>query len=170
MFSVLTTSPAGKNTVEYRIEPCYNAPTTRKGGFGMPISENKKASNARYTEKCDYINVRPLKAQGQKIRAAAAAAGRTSAAARTRPAAAATRTRPAAGGTSATATAGTRRNNFHCTMVRFHSSILGYTIDFRGSFRCRGHLSRLIYSGDIRGCAVPGYGLICRVSWIYCGG
>ncbi|MDE6456083.1 MAG: hypothetical protein K2L38_09315 [Dysosmobacter sp.] len=38
----------------------------------MPISENKKASNARYTEKCDYINVRPLKAQGQKIRAAAA--------------------------------------------------------------------------------------------------
>ena len=40
----------------------------------MPISENKKASNARYTEKCDYINVRPLKAQGQKIRAAAAAA------------------------------------------------------------------------------------------------
>ena len=41
----------------------------------MPISENKKASNARYTEKCDYINVRPLKAQGQKIRAAAAASG-----------------------------------------------------------------------------------------------
>ena len=39
----------------------------------MPISENKKASNARYTEKCDYINVRPLKAQGQRIRAAAAA-------------------------------------------------------------------------------------------------
>ena len=71
MFPVLTTSPAGKNTVEYRIEPCYNAPTTRKGGFGMPISENKKASNAR------YINVRPLKAQGQKIRAAAAAAGQS---------------------------------------------------------------------------------------------
>ena len=41
----------------------------------MPISENKKASNARYTEKCDYINVRPLKEQGQKIRAAAAASG-----------------------------------------------------------------------------------------------
>lgn len=39
----------------------------------MPISENKKASNARYTEKCDYINVRPLKEQGQRIRAAAAA-------------------------------------------------------------------------------------------------
>ena len=43
----------------------------------MPISENKKASNARYTEKCDYINVRPLKEQGQKIRAAAAAAGQS---------------------------------------------------------------------------------------------
>ena len=77
MLSVLTTTQAGKNTVEYRIKPCYNAHTTRKGGFGMPISENKKASNARYTEKCDYINVRPLKAQGQKIRAAAAAAGQS---------------------------------------------------------------------------------------------
>lgn len=77
MLSIVITTQAGKNTVEYRIKPCYNAHTTRKGGFGMPISENKKASNARYTEKCDYINVRPLKAQGQKIRAAAAAAGQS---------------------------------------------------------------------------------------------
>ncbi len=43
----------------------------------MAISEKKKASNARYTEKCDYINVRPLKEQGLKIRAAAAAAGQS---------------------------------------------------------------------------------------------
>ena len=43
----------------------------------MPISEKKKASNARYTEKCDYINMRPLKEQGQRIRAAAAASGQS---------------------------------------------------------------------------------------------
>lgn len=43
----------------------------------MPISEKKKQSNARYTEKCDYINIRPLKPQGQKIRAAAEAAGQS---------------------------------------------------------------------------------------------
>ena len=50
---------------------------TKKGGLAVAISEKKKASNARYTEKCDYINVRPLKAQGQRIRAAAAAAGQS---------------------------------------------------------------------------------------------
>ena len=43
----------------------------------MPISEKKKQSNARYTENCDYINVRPLKEQGAKIREAAAAAGQS---------------------------------------------------------------------------------------------
>ena len=43
----------------------------------MPISDKKKASNARYTEKCDYINIRPLKDQGQRIRAAAAASGQS---------------------------------------------------------------------------------------------
>lgn len=43
----------------------------------MPITEKKKQSNARYTEKCDYINIRPLKEEGQKIRAAAAAAGQS---------------------------------------------------------------------------------------------
>lgn len=41
----------------------------------MAISEKKKASNARYNEKCDIINVRPLKEQGAEIRAAAAASG-----------------------------------------------------------------------------------------------
>lgn len=43
----------------------------------MPISEKKKLSNARYTEKCDFINIRPLKEQGAEIRAAAAAAGQS---------------------------------------------------------------------------------------------
>ncbi|WP_298023646.1 hypothetical protein [uncultured Dysosmobacter sp.] len=43
----------------------------------MPISENKKASNARYTAKCDFINIRPLKPQGERIRAAAAASGQS---------------------------------------------------------------------------------------------
>lgn len=43
----------------------------------MPITEKKKESNARYTEKCDYINIRPLKEKGAEIRAAAAAAGQS---------------------------------------------------------------------------------------------
>lgn len=43
----------------------------------MPISEKKKESNARYTEKCDYINIRPLKPEGERIRAAAAVAGQS---------------------------------------------------------------------------------------------
>lgn len=43
----------------------------------MPITEKKKESNARYTKKCDYINIRPLKEKGAEIRAAAAAAGQS---------------------------------------------------------------------------------------------
>jgi len=43
----------------------------------MPISDKKKQSNARYTEKCDFINLRPLKSTGAEIRAAAAAAGQS---------------------------------------------------------------------------------------------
>ena len=43
----------------------------------MPISDKKKESNARYTEKCDYINIRPLKPEGEKIRSAAVAAGQS---------------------------------------------------------------------------------------------
>lgn len=37
----------------------------------MAITEAKKRNNANYTAKCDYINVRPLKAEGAAIRAAA---------------------------------------------------------------------------------------------------
>ncbi len=43
----------------------------------MPISEKKKASNARYTEKCDYINIRPLKPIGDRIRQAAIDSGKS---------------------------------------------------------------------------------------------
>lgn len=43
----------------------------------MAITEAKKRNNANYTAKCDYINVRPLKAEGAAIRAAAAAAGQS---------------------------------------------------------------------------------------------
>ena len=32
----------------------------------MPISEAKKRNNANYTAKCDYINIRPLKPEGQR--------------------------------------------------------------------------------------------------------
>jgi hypothetical protein len=41
---------------------------SKKGGIEMPISEKKKASNNRYTQKCDTINIRPLKERGTKIR------------------------------------------------------------------------------------------------------
>ena len=34
----------------------------------MAITEAKKRNNANYTAKCDYINVRPLKAEGAAIR------------------------------------------------------------------------------------------------------
>ena len=37
----------------------------------MAITEAKKRNNANYTAKCDYINVRPLNAEGEAIRAAA---------------------------------------------------------------------------------------------------
>ncbi len=43
----------------------------------MPISEKKKASNARYTEKCDIIYLKPIKERGAAIRAAAAASGQS---------------------------------------------------------------------------------------------
>lgn len=49
--------------------------TTR--GYYMPISEAKKRNNANYTAKCDYINIRPLKPEGAKIRAAAENAGQS---------------------------------------------------------------------------------------------
>ena len=43
----------------------------------MAITEAKKRNNANYTAKCDYINVRPLKAEGAAIRAAAEASGKS---------------------------------------------------------------------------------------------
>lgn len=43
----------------------------------MAVSEAKKRNNANYTAKCDYINVRPLKAEGAAIRAAAEESGKS---------------------------------------------------------------------------------------------
>jgi len=43
----------------------------------VPVSEKKKASNARYTEKCDIIYLKPIKARGAAIRASAAASGQS---------------------------------------------------------------------------------------------
>ncbi len=43
----------------------------------MPVNEKKRITNDRYNSKCDNINIRPIKAQGQKIREAAAAAGQS---------------------------------------------------------------------------------------------
>ncbi len=41
----------------------------------MPVNEKKKITNKRYDDKCDKIMIKPLKAKGEEIRAAAAAAG-----------------------------------------------------------------------------------------------
>ena len=46
-----------------------------KEGVEMPISEKKKITNNRYIAKCDSIQIRPPRERGDKIRAAAAAAG-----------------------------------------------------------------------------------------------
>ncbi len=43
----------------------------------MPISDAKRRNNARYTAKCDAIMLRPIKARGEAVRAAAAAAGQS---------------------------------------------------------------------------------------------
>ena len=43
----------------------------------MPISETKRRNNDKYNAKCDAIQIRPLKEQGQEIRAAAVAAGQS---------------------------------------------------------------------------------------------
>ncbi len=43
----------------------------------MPVSEAKRRNNDAYNAKCDNINLRPIKAEGEKIRAAAAAAGQS---------------------------------------------------------------------------------------------
>ena len=41
----------------------------------MPIRESKRRNNDAYNAKCDYISLRPQKAVGYAIRAAAKAAG-----------------------------------------------------------------------------------------------
>lgn len=41
----------------------------------MPVSQAKRRNNDNYNAKCDQINVKPLKAEGAAIRAAAVAAG-----------------------------------------------------------------------------------------------
>lgn len=43
----------------------------------MPLSEAKKRNNAKYTAKCDIINIRPLKPEGEQIRQAAKQAGKS---------------------------------------------------------------------------------------------
>ncbi len=43
----------------------------------MATSQRKRQSNNRYHAKCDPIQIRPLKATGAAIRAAAAAAGQS---------------------------------------------------------------------------------------------
>lgn len=43
----------------------------------MSLSEKKRITNNRYNSKCDNMNIRPIKEQGQKIREAAAAAGQS---------------------------------------------------------------------------------------------
>lgn len=43
----------------------------------MPVSEKKRKSLDAYNATCDYISIRPKKAVGEDIRAAAAAAGQS---------------------------------------------------------------------------------------------
>lgn len=43
----------------------------------MPVSEAKRAAISRYNEKCGRIELRPLKEEAEKIKAAAAAAGKS---------------------------------------------------------------------------------------------
>ena len=47
------------------------------GAVVVPVSEAKRRNNDAYNAKCDNINLRPIKAEGEKIRAAAAAAGQS---------------------------------------------------------------------------------------------
>ena len=50
---------------------------THKGAQKMPVSEAKRAAITRYNEKCGRIELRPLKEDAEKIKAAAAAAGQS---------------------------------------------------------------------------------------------
>ncbi len=68
-------------TAKARLYSAWNRaimhPQSEKEGFAVAVSEKKKASNARYTEKCDIIYLKPIKARGAAIRAAAAASGQS---------------------------------------------------------------------------------------------
>lgn len=43
----------------------------------MPVSKARRNANDAYNAKCDYISLRPIRADGAAIRAAAAAAGQS---------------------------------------------------------------------------------------------
>lgn len=43
----------------------------------MPVTESKRRNNDKYNAKCDVIQIRPLKPEGQRIRDAAQAAGQS---------------------------------------------------------------------------------------------
>ena len=43
----------------------------------MPVSEAKRRNNDKYNAKCDYISLRPLKQDGDKIREAAKQSGKS---------------------------------------------------------------------------------------------
>lgn len=43
----------------------------------MPVSEAKRRNNDKYNAKCDYISLRPIKEQGEKIREAAKRSGKS---------------------------------------------------------------------------------------------
>lgn len=43
----------------------------------MPVSDARRRTNDKYNAKCDTIQIRPLKPEGEEIRAAAAAAGQS---------------------------------------------------------------------------------------------
>jgi len=43
----------------------------------MPVSESKRRNNDKYNAKCDVIVLKPLKPEGEKIRTAAAASGKS---------------------------------------------------------------------------------------------
>jgi hypothetical protein len=53
------------------------ASQNRKEARQMPVSPKKRASNDRYSQKCDIIYLKPIKERGASIRAAAAEAGQS---------------------------------------------------------------------------------------------
>lgn len=43
----------------------------------MPVSEAKRRGNDKYNSKCDFIALKPLKPEGEKIREAAKQSGKS---------------------------------------------------------------------------------------------